>query len=256
MSTAHTRRDLWEHGTNVLEWRPWWLKDVVLILCAILIYLLWVQLLSSGGKFLGLKVAPQLISVLSTLALAVGCGAVLFRMRTNGVGWGDSFGSKGGTILKHITHGGAMYLACLPVIWLVSAVYVNVLVKFGVEPKQQEVFELFSQEQAPLLIIYMSLAAVVIAPIVEEIIFRGILLPMAAKYIGTVKAVILVSAFFALIHGNVAAFIPLFVFVLLLAGIVVKVWKVSAFFPALPNPLIPMFHPTPIHSTSGTILSV
>lgn len=216
-SRAYARRDLWRSGSNLLEWRPWWLKDVVLILSAIFIYLLWVVLLSRGCRLFGFSVAPQIISILSTLAFAVGCGAVYSRMKTNGVSWNDSFGSENKTFLKHVVHGGIIYLACLPVIWLVSAIYVGGLTALDLELKQQAAFDVFASEQAPLFLIYMSLAAVVIAPFVEEVIFRGILLPMAAKYIGTIKAVILVSVFFALIHGNLAAFMPLFVFAIYLS---------------------------------------
>ncbi len=65
-------------------------------------------------------------------------------------------------------------------------------------------------------IVYLGVFAVVIAPVAEEFIFRGMLFPFV-KQLGFPKlAWFGVSALFALIHLNAPTFVPLFVFALAL----------------------------------------
>lgn len=52
--------------------------------------------------------------------------------------------------------------------------------------------------------------AVVTAPLVEEVLFRGILWPFARDRGWQTAGALAVSAVFALIHANLAAFLPLF----------------------------------------------
>ncbi len=56
-------------------------------------------------------------------------------------------------------------------------------------------------KNAPLLLQFISLC--VIAPIFEEIIYRGIMLEQLNKRCGAVKAVLISSLFFGIIHFNV-----------------------------------------------------
>ena len=55
-----------------------------------------------------------------------------------------------------------------------------------------------------------AFAAAIMAPIVEEIIFRGILYSCFRRYIGTAPSVIITSLLFASLHFNIIQFIPLF----------------------------------------------
>ena len=57
----------------------------------------------------------------------------------------------------------------------------------------------------------MLAMAVGVAPIFEEILFRGIALPLLARRWGVAPAVVAVSAFFAVIHLHVPSLVPLFI---------------------------------------------
>jgi len=50
-----------------------------------------------------------------------------------------------------------------------------------------------------------------LAPLFEEVIFRGILLPLVARRWGTAAAVVTVSALFAMVHFHLPSVVPLFV---------------------------------------------
>ena len=64
--------------------------------------------------------------------------------------------------------------------------------------------------------IYMGLFAVVLAPVAEEFIFRGLLFPFIRQLGFPRLAWLGVSALFALIHWDAATFAPLFVLALAL----------------------------------------
>jgi membrane protease YdiL (CAAX protease family) len=58
--------------------------------------------------------------------------------------------------------------------------------------------------------IYLGFFAVILAPVAEEFIFRGVLFPYIKQFGFTKTAWIVPSLLFALIHGDPAIFLPLF----------------------------------------------
>lgn len=82
---------------------------------------------------------------------------------------------------------------------------------FGVDGVQDTV-KLLQNATDPVLIGLMTLAAVVAAPICEEIVFRGYLYPAAKKFVGPWVAGICSALVFAAAHGSLAALLPLFIF--------------------------------------------
>ena len=64
--------------------------------------------------------------------------------------------------------------------------------------------------------VFLGVVAVVVAPMVEELLFRGILYPALKKLGRPSLALWGSSALFALVHFNVATFVPLLIFALLL----------------------------------------
>ena len=91
---------------------------------------------------------------------------------------------------------------------------VNVLTRLGHPPEPQEAVQLFSQADSKVSLVYLMVFAVVLAPVAEELIFRGILYP-CLKQLGYPKLAFLgVSLLFAAVHGSPAILLPLFVFAL------------------------------------------
>ena len=81
----------------------------------------------------------------------------------------------------------------------------------GVETVQETV-KLLQEADDPIVIGLMTFAAIVAAPLCEEIIFRGYLYPATKKFSGPWVAGICSALVFAAAHGNLAALLPLFVF--------------------------------------------
>ncbi len=84
---------------------------------------------------------------------------------------------------------------------------------------EQEIIKMFREEKNPTILILVVLAAVIVAPVCEEIVFRGYLYPAAKKHAGSTVAALFSAIVFAGAHGNIAALIPLFVFGLLLVAV-------------------------------------
>jgi membrane protease YdiL (CAAX protease family) len=74
----------------------------------------------------------------------------------------------------------------------------------------QDVALLFLAPMTPPEKVALIFIAVIIAPLFEEILFRGLLFPWVVRRAGLWPAVGLVSLFFAAIHMHLPSLLPLF----------------------------------------------
>lgn len=65
----------------------------------------------------------------------------------------------------------------------------------------------------------IAVTAIVVAPVAEELLFRGYLQPAAERWFGTWPAILISAVFFAVIHGQFGVMIPLLVLGLVSAWI-------------------------------------
>jgi membrane protease YdiL (CAAX protease family) len=72
-----------------------------------------------------------------------------------------------------------------------------ILMLLGIDTQGREIFDIFSSIESP---IWLFLAAVIVAPLVEEIFFRGFLFQGFRKRYGWLPALLLSSAIFAAAH--------------------------------------------------------
>lgn len=88
--------------------------------------------------------------------------------------------------------------------------------RLGEQQLQKVVTEMIHTENSTKLIM-LIVGACVVAPITEEILFRGYLYPTVKRFTGPYLAVIVTGLLFGAIHGQVWALIPLSLFGMLLA---------------------------------------
>lgn len=74
---------------------------------------------------------------------------------------------------------------------------------------KQQVVEIFLESDSIALRVAVAFAAVVVAPVVEEGIFRGFLYGVLKKYSERIFAAVVTSLVFASIHMNIPALLPL-----------------------------------------------
>jgi membrane protease YdiL (CAAX protease family) len=100
--------------------------------------------------------------------------------------------------------------------WLVSgglqvSGYLKWMESLGAETTQDTV-KLLRETKDPQVLGLMAFAAVVAAPLCEEIVFRGYLYPVLKKFSGIGPAALSSSLVFAAAHGNLTALLPLLIF--------------------------------------------
>lgn len=144
--------------------------------------------------------------------------------RKLGSSWDSRFG-MGARKMKVLLLAPLLYLALIPFLMLTASVYHLLLENvFGMESDLQESAQLIAQDRSWIQVLYM-LAAIVAAPLYEEIIFRGMLFPYLVKRTGLVGGTILVSGIFALIHAHTPSFVPL---LLLSAALCLAYWRTGS----------------------------
>ncbi len=94
--------------------------------------------------------------------------------------------------------------------------YMRWIESLGVKTVQDSV-KILQTSNDHLILGLMAFAAVIVAPICEEIVFRGYLYPASKKFAGPWVAAIFTALFFASAHGSLVALLPLFIFGLVLA---------------------------------------
>ena len=155
--------------------------------------------------------------LLATLSFQGATWLLIFLfLQRHQTGWGTAFGLRGPKLKPALFTAVVFILAILPVVLLLQGTCVYLLEKLGWPPEDQAAVLMLLKAKSWWATAYFGLFAIVIAPVAEEFIFRGMLFPFI-KQLGFPKlAWFGVSALFALIHMNLPTFVPLFVFALAL----------------------------------------
>lgn len=93
--------------------------------------------------------------------------------------------------------------------------YMEWMERLGVEQVQDTV-KLLQTTKDPFVLALMAFAAVVAAPLCEEVVFRGYLYPVAKRFTGPWIAAACSALVFSAAHGSLMALLPLFIFGLVL----------------------------------------
>ncbi len=101
---------------------------------------------------------------------------------------------------------------------LILVGYDDLMIELGVEQVQASV-AVFQNEKNLVVLILMGIAAAVVAPICEEVIFRGFLYPAMKRFVGSWMSALCSALMFSAAHGSVSALVPLFVFGLVLVAL-------------------------------------
>ena len=105
---------------------------------------------------------------------------------------------------------GLLYLAAIPILWFYSLFYQVFLYQFGFNFYLQEVAEVFLAPASVPERFAMYFVAIILVPVFEEFLFRGVLLPWIVRRTGLWPGITIVSIFFAAMHLHLPSFLPLF----------------------------------------------
>jgi len=161
--------------------------------------------------------------VVGTLSFQGAAWFLIFLfLRLHRVGWYEAFGLRGPRLGRALLMAFGFIVIVLPVVLLLQGVSVNVLEKLGLPPENQAAVRLLTDATSMWTVVYLGVFAVVIAPVAEEFIFRGMLFPFVKRLGFPRLAWFGVSFLFALIHFNAPTFVPLFVLALALTWLYEK----------------------------------
>lgn len=155
--------------------------------------------------------------VVGTLSFqGVAWGLIGLFLWQHQVAWRDFFGLRDPHLARVLGLAVLAVVVLLPVLWCLQAAAGEVIQWLHLKPQTEEAVQLVEDATSTGIKIYMGFFAVVLAPVAEEFIFRGMLFPFI-KQLGFPRlAWFGVSGLFALIHLDAATFLPLFVLALAL----------------------------------------
>lgn len=107
----------------------------------------------------------------------------------------------------------------MPLLWAGAAVSVWITQVLGVSSGEQEAVTMLQGVRDPLKFLALALLAVVAAPILEEIFFRGLLLRFLLGRASKTAALCISATLFAFLHFNTDSFIPIAILGFLLGKI-------------------------------------
>lgn len=121
----------------------------------------------------------------------------------------------------------SLFLMCLPLIWIASLIWTYLLTALeaagaidAFEP--QALITLFQDGGDPIAISLLVALAILLAPIVEEIVFRGCVYRFLKSQTTLLPAQILSGCVFSFMHGNLMSFVPLVIVGVFLARVYEK----------------------------------
>ena len=159
---------------------------------------------------------PQMIlatvGMHGSILLAVG-GWLKFKR----ISWSEAFGFGQSPAIRSIIPGVLAAALFLPVGMLMQSGVVTVLKHFHIETPPQLAVQTLHNIQSLGLQIYMTVFAVLLAPLAEEVAFRGVIYPALKQSRYPRAALWITSILFGAIHCNLASFIPLTVLAMVLA---------------------------------------
>lgn len=160
------------------------------------------------------------------MALRIALGALCFQgvllammprfLREHGATWRSAFGlpARPG---RALLYGALVACAFLPLGELLQRGSMEIISRLGVHPEAQAAVVALKSSSERLDRLALAIVAVVLAPVAEELLFRGILYP-AIKRGGFPRLALWgTSLLFAFIHMNLITFLPLLLFAMMLA---------------------------------------
>jgi len=223
-------------------WRPetviWFCAAQMISLCAGLTVIGVLQ--KAGYAAFQPPTGPGAI-VLDTLAFqGVTWVLIFFFLRMHDANWRDAFGLHWQELPRAWFPAVPVVVVFLPVAWLLQNLALQVFTRLGWSAESEAAVTAVMSAKAWWLRVYLGMFTVLIAPVAEEFIFRGMLYPFVKQFRWPTLSRLVrrvgwpglawflrqrawrifawagVSFLFALIHWDATAFLPLFLLALIL----------------------------------------
>ena len=193
-----------------------------------LVFLLFL-LLPGAFALIALKWAPGHVFAASSLAKLLVFCVVMAMIRQRGRNPAEALGLHLRSHDGRVAAGLIAFVAGLPGIVVVSSLWTGFLDRLfgeGVDLRQ-EIVKVFAETSSRSLRIQIAVAAVLVAPIIEELLFRGLLYGLLRRHVRPGLAMVAVGVLFGAIHDSPAAFVPLSLLGVLMCYLYEKTGRLS-----------------------------
>lgn len=164
------------------------------------------------AAFNGLRQVPW--DILSPISIYAVClTAIYIRLRQYAIRPAFSFTQW----RRWIRYTCVAFFITLPLIWFTNLFWNMLLLLFNQQPALQDAIQIFLQTENGMEKFFFAGMAAILAPLYEETLFRGILLPLGIRYAGVWNGILLSSLLFSLMHFHLGSFLPLFVLSIILS---------------------------------------
>ena len=130
--------------------------------------------------------------------------------------WSEAFGFNEPRLGRTLFLGTLVSVLVLPVGLSLTELSARLLRLLGSDPAIQQPVQMMREASSSIQLLAHAFSAIIFAPIVEEIIFRGVLYPTVKKISSPKVALWGVSLFFAMSHQNLTVMLPLTVLAIIL----------------------------------------
>jgi membrane protease YdiL (CAAX protease family) len=210
---------------NAKEWLndiPWTFKNSLLIFgILIAVQIVFILSLRLLYRYHILSVSGEVMALLTSLHGIIfhifAICLIYFFCRSRQWKWKEVFGLSNQNFITNAGRAIFVYAISLPCVIGLTMIVNLFMLLHGEEVSLQEVIFVFSTPVSLWNLIFLVLLVVVFAPIAEEMLFRGILMPLLAKKIGVASSALVTSLIFAAIHMHMPSILPLFALALALS---------------------------------------
>ena len=174
------------------------------VFTTVLVLLLLINILGSSDRLVELDTQMLIVgAVFSLLLLSIVLSFLLLRAR-NPL---ELFGLQGVSWSTNLKAAFVGLLAALPLVYFIHSVC---LVLLGAQAEPQPLIQFLAQNPSLEDRILLIGTALVIAPVAEELIFRGYLFGVLCRYTGRWWALLISALIFAAIHAHIPSLAGLF----------------------------------------------
>lgn len=190
----------WREPLERLAGRPWSWRAAASMVAVL--FLVQVAAALVYGRLEDSHLNENIMLVAQSLLFHGLCFVLIVRvMRKDGIDWTAGFGRTGARLWMDGAWGVLVLTGTMPLILAYNVAAHVVMGWWGLDPQVQEVARMMAGAQGWMARAYFVFLAVVAAPVVEELLFRGVLLPVLARHLGVRPALVLVALLFAVVHG-------------------------------------------------------
>jgi membrane protease YdiL (CAAX protease family) len=195
------------HKISILESRSWKISSIAIIMTIILMFICFSFLIPIKDSITFQMLSFCLFGlIISTLILWI-------NYKKEKLSFGLSIEN-----LKYVIWTPLIYLITIILLLFVGLLNQYLLTNFfDIEIKPQDILEKFKELENSFEISIFVIGSAVIAPIYEELLFRGIIFPTLIQKTNFTIALVLSSLIFAVLHFHLSALLPLFVLSIILS---------------------------------------